>query len=160
MSDLRLPRVLIVDDSPVQREALAYLFAQSGRLEVLPPLQSGAEAIEYLESARRNNLPSPDVIVMDIVMPGIDGFETTRRIMASTPLPIVITSSGLDTNTAEKTFQALEAGAVTVMSKPPGVLHPDYARIRDEASRFVESMAKVPVVRRWASRLEIGRAHV
>lgn len=143
-------RVLIVDDSPVARESLAHVFSLSARIEVLQALKSGSEALGYVQAARAAGRELPDVVVMDIVMPGMDGFETTRAIMASTPLPIIITSAGLDTDTAEKTFRALEAGAVNVMRKPPGPLHPEYRKVADELCRFVESMARVPVIRRWA----------
>ncbi len=110
---------------------------------------SGEEALVFLANLKKSGRPLPNVIVMDIVMPGMDGFETTRRVMETTPVPIVIASSGLDVDTAEKTFQALSAGAVAVVQKVLGVMHPEYGKKSAELRQLVESMASIPVIRRW-----------
>lgn len=142
--------VLIVDDSAVARESIAHVLSRPGRMEVVGSVGSGEEALSFLSLLKSSNKPLPNVIVMDIVMPGLDGFETTRRIMETTPLPIVIASSGLDIDTAEKTFLALNAGAVAVVQKVLGVMHPDYPRKIVELRQLVEAMATIPVIRRWA----------
>ena len=55
----------------------------------------------------------------------------------------------LDKNTAEKTFLAMNAGAVAVVQKPPSPIHPEYQKKRIELIRLVTTMSSVPVIRRW-----------
>ncbi len=141
--------VLIVDDSAVARQSIAHILSHSTRLEIVGTVGSGEEALGFLAGLKKSGKPLPNVIIIDIVMPGMDGFETTRRVMETTPLPIIIASSGLDIDTAEKTFQALNAGAVAVVQKVLGVMHPEYQKKSAELRRLVESMASVPVIRRW-----------
>ena len=141
--------VLIVDDSAVARQSMAQILAGSRKLEVIGSAGSGNEALSFLSRRKSAGKPLPDVIVLDIVMPGMDGFETTQRIMESTPLPIVIVSSGMNTESMEKNFQALRAGAVAFVQKVPGIMHPEYVKKCAELRQLVESMAKVPVIRRW-----------
>jgi NarL family two-component system response regulator LiaR len=102
-------RVMIVDDHAVVREGLKnYLGALSG-FEVVGEASSGAEA---LETARKTG---PQVILMDLVMPGMDGIEATRRLRESVPdaRVIVLTSFADD----DKLFPALRAGAVAYLLK-------------------------------------------
>jgi len=82
-------RVLIVDDLPWVREGLATVLKLAARsvtprLEVVGEAQNGLEAIGQLRALQ------PDVILMDLEMPGMDGYETTRRIKAEKPAPRVI----------------------------------------------------------------------
>ena len=103
---------------------------------------NGEEALKIVERKK------PDIITMDIIMPVMDGFEATRRIMETCPVPIVIVSASWDPKEVEKTFKAIEAGAVTVLEKPVGIGHPDYD---DEAKELVETvklMSEVKVVKR------------
>lgn len=140
-------RVLIVEDSYVSRELLKYIFTKDGGIEVIGMVGRGEDAIQFLESMKPDK---PDVITMDIEMPGLDGFTTTRRIMETRPVPIVIISVGFQYPSAEKTFKAMQAGAVAAVGKPPAPTHPDFAAKIREITSLIKSMAKVPVVRRYA----------
>ena len=79
--------VLVVEDSPVAQQLLVHILNSDPRLHVLGTANDGVEALQCLE---RNQ---PDVIVMDIHMSGMDGFETTRKIMETQPVPIVVCSA-------------------------------------------------------------------
>jgi len=141
-------RVLIVEDSYVSRELLKYIFIKDGGIEVIGMVGRGEDAIALLESMKPDK---PDVITMDIEMPGLDGYTTTRRIMETRPVPIVIISVGFQYPSAEKTFKAMQAGAVAAVGKPPAPTHPEFPAKTRELIGLVKAMAKVPVVRRYAN---------
>jgi two-component system chemotaxis response regulator CheB len=141
---MRRIRVLIVEDSLVERAFLTDLFATDPEIEVVGAVNGGAAALAFLEQQR------PDVITMDIMMPDMDGYETTRRIMETTPVPIVMVSAGGNSEEVDATFRAMEAGAVAEMHKPPGVGNPNYEDAAQQLVQTVKAMAEVKVVRRWA----------
>jgi two-component system chemotaxis response regulator CheB len=136
-------KVLIVDDSLVARAHLFHLLSQDPEIEIAGQARSGEEALQFVGRNR------PDVITMDLVMPGIDGIETTRRIMETVPIPIVIVTANYIKGDVDKTFQAMAVGAVAIIEKPRGMGHPDAARMARETISTVKAMAGVPVVRRW-----------
>jgi two-component system, chemotaxis family, protein-glutamate methylesterase/glutaminase len=93
----------------------------------------------------------PDVIVMDIEMPQMDGYEATRRIMERVPTPIVMVSAHSGELEA-KAFEALRAGALVLLNKPVGPDRPDSAASALRLLAAVKLMAEVKVVRRWPRR--------
>lgn len=139
-------RVLVADDSATVREYLAFLLGEDPVLEVVGTARDGLEALEQAERLR------PDIIVMDVHMPRMNGFEATRQIMERVPTPIVMVSASTSREEVAMTFEALKAGALTVVDKPGGPDHPKHA---ESARRLVETvrlMAEVKVVRRWPRR--------
>lgn len=135
-------RVLVVEDSMTARELLVHILSRDPELSVIASVSSGEEALELLSRDR------PDVVTMDIGLPGIDGIEATRRIMESAPVPVVIVSASLEPGEVSTAFRALEAGALMVMEKPVSILSPDYERVARELVQRVKAMAEVKVVRR------------
>ncbi|MDA8426844.1 MAG: chemotaxis-specific protein-glutamate methyltransferase CheB [Treponema sp.] len=101
-------KVLVVDDSILMRNILKEMFRDSG-VAVLGEGSDGRAAVELNRALR------PDLIVMDINMPGMNGLEATRAIMGECPTAIVIFSNEID---AKISFQAIQAGAVEVAAKP------------------------------------------
>ena len=105
-------RVLVVEDSLVVRILLTHIIARDPRLELAGAVESGEAALAAIETVR------PDVISMDIRLPGIDGLETTRRIMASRPTPIVVIADSVEDSSLKISMNALRAGALSVVEKP------------------------------------------
>lgn len=136
-------KVLVVDDSGISRDLLSRILTSNPGIEIIGHARSGEEAVAMLRSLK------PDVVTMDIHMPGIDGFETTRRIMETQPLPIVIVSASFDTKDVAQMFRAMEAGAVAAVEKPPGPADPEYEARGQKVIDAVKAMSEVRVIRRW-----------
>ena len=137
-------KVLVVDDSAVLREFLVYLLESDPALQVVGTASNGEEAIQAVIEKQ------PDIITMDINMPKLNGFEATRRIMETAPRPRVIVTGSWNPREVATSFQAIEAGALAVVPRPPGIGHPDHAAGVRELIETVKLMAEVKVVRRWA----------
>ena len=135
-------QVLIAEDSTVARDLLTHIFNSQPDMEVIGAARNGADAIEAVKHLR------PDIIVMDVNMPVLDGFEATRRIMETDPLPIVIVSASLDPQEITTIFRAVEAGALAFLEKPVGAGHPRYADLTQSLVQTVRLMSEVKVVRR------------
>jgi len=138
-------KVLIVEDSVVVQEFLRHIFASDPEIRVVGVANNGEEALELVSQTR------PDVITMDIYMPKMDGFETTRRIMETTPTPIVIVSALSKVKDAAYTFKLLEAGALTVVLRPPAFDSAGNKAAVAELIQTVKLMSEVKVVRRTVS---------
>lgn len=136
-------RVLIVEDSRVVAEFLTHVLNADRRIQVVGLAADGEEAVE---AARRTR---PDVITMDIHMPKVNGFEATRKIMETFPVPIVIVSGSVNVNEVAVTFRAIEAGAVAVVRRPDVADHADGGTAVKELVDTVKLMSEVKVVRRW-----------
>ncbi|MFH0730318.1 MAG: chemotaxis-specific protein-glutamate methyltransferase CheB [Pseudomonadota bacterium] len=137
-------RVLVVEDSAAARELLIHILNSDPGIQVIDAVHNGEEALKAV--ARHK----PDLVTMDIHMPGMDGFETTRTLMETNPLPIVIVTASFDMRDLEISFQAIEAGALAVLQNPHGVGHPDYEKNARDLITKVKLMSEIKVVRRWA----------
>lgn len=137
-------RVLVVDDSRVAREYLTHILEADPRIKVLDAVGSGEAAIAFVTATR------PDIVLMDLHLPGIDGFEATRRIMAEVPVPIIVCTAGTSFDEVQTAMEALKAGALAALRKPVGPMHPDADADAAALVSMLRVMAKVPVVRRWA----------
>ena len=137
MTDIR---VLIAEDSPTVRWHLKTLLEEAG-LRVVGMAQDGEQVVSLVQDLK------PDVISMDIRRPRVDGLEATRRIMARYPTPVVIVSGMLDTE-IDLSLQALEAGALAVVSKPPDRQNPEFAEKRQQLATMLRAMAGVRVIAR------------
>jgi len=104
-------KVLIVDDSLTIRKKIAEILAGDPELAIVGEAADGKVAIDLLK------VVSPDLIIMDLVMPVMDGQEATEIIMASHPLPILIHSSSVNRGEDYKTMDALSAGALDFLEK-------------------------------------------
>lgn len=139
-------KVLIVDDSPVVRDLLKHILTSENEMVVMGEARDGQEAVDFVAKNK------PDVITMDINMPRLNGFDATRQIMEKYPVPIVIVTASWDPSDLNKTWQAMEAGAVAALEKPRYSTQDDY---RDNAKNIVDTvrlMSQVKVVRRWSAK--------
>lgn len=137
-------RVLVVDDSQVERELLSYLLNADPQLQVAGTAADGEQAVSAAQRLR------PDVILMDIHLPRLNGFAATRRIMETCPTRIVMVTAAAAAAEVAATFDTLGAGALTVLAKPRGPGHAEHRAMADELVRTVKLMAEMPVVRRWS----------
>ncbi len=136
-------RVLIAEDETIIRLDLAQMLEGAG-FEVCAQARDGLEAIELARSEQ------PDVAVLDVKMPRLDGIEAARRILAERPIPIVmLTAYGQD----ELVSRAVEAGVFGYLVKPfreadllPAITtararHAELAAVRDEADSLADALA-------------------
>jgi two-component system LytT family response regulator len=99
---------LIVDDEPDARSRLIRLLGRHSEIEVAAQANDGLEAVEKIEAVR------PDLLFLDIEMPGLNGFEVLRSIPAATPMPLVIFITGYD----QHALAAFQNNALAYLLKP------------------------------------------
>jgi two-component system chemotaxis response regulator CheB len=134
-------RVLIADDAPTLRHALRVLLEEDPEVEVVGEAADGDEAV-----ARAREL-APDVITMDVVMPGLDGLRATEEIMAVAPTRIIVVSQ-LASREQSLAFRALAAGALEILPKPQVQGADDLRRWGLAVREAVRLMREVPVITR------------
>ena len=107
-------RVLVVDDSWYVITAVSNRLNADPDIEVVGSARNGIEAIEKVKSLK------PDVVTLDVIMPGMDGIAALQKIMVECPTPVVMLSA-LTGENAETTIKALELGAVDFFLKPSAI---------------------------------------
>jgi two-component system chemotaxis response regulator CheB len=132
-------KVMVVEGSDDLRLRLIEWLQADPQIRVVQQAGTARQAIEYLQRER------PDVVLMDNHMPDLDGFEATRSIMETHPLPIVLYAEAA--TVGEAVFRALEAGAVACIEKPLAGNGDAAVQMR----QMVKLMSEVRVVRRWQS---------
>jgi two-component system chemotaxis response regulator CheB len=142
MTDRKIT-VLVAEDSKVTQMLLVHILESDPQIRVIGAVSDGQAALEFVKKTK------PDVVLMDIHMPRMDGFEATRRIMETHPVPIIICSATTDPKEVATTFRSMEAGAVACLQKPIGREHADSQQIATNLLQTVKLMSEVKVVRRW-----------
>jgi two-component system chemotaxis response regulator CheB len=101
---------LVVDDSAFMRKSLTTMLEEGKQIQVVGVARNGEEAVQQVQQLK------PDVVTMDVEMPGMTGLQALQQIMAKHPVPIIMVSS-ITVEGAQETLQALEWGAVDFVPK-------------------------------------------
>jgi two-component system, chemotaxis family, protein-glutamate methylesterase/glutaminase len=149
---MRALRVLVVDDSAVNRRTLADLLSHMAGVTVVGVAQDGDEALRCAASL------APDLITLDLEMPRMDGFTFLRLLMASRPTPVLVVSSH---SAKENVFRALELGAIDFIAKPETFITTQNQEVREQLDRMVAMVRQLspagPQLRRSAAPRETPR---
>ena len=140
-------KVMVVDDSAVVRQVVAGLLGAAPGIQVVAAVADPLLAIERLKQQW------PDVIVLDVEMPRMDGITFLRKIMSERPTPVVICST-LTEKGAKTTMEALAAGAVAIVTKPKLGLKQFLTESGDELVATVRAAARANVRRLGPSRTD------
>lgn len=130
--------ILIVDDHAIVREGLRTLLAEETDILVLGEATNGYQALEMIPTL------SPQVVLMDVVMPGLDGIQTTQKICASYPTckVLILTTFAED----RRVHDAIQAGAIGYLLKDilkPDLLRAIHAAVRGEPSLHPEAQRRL-----------------
>jgi two-component system, chemotaxis family, protein-glutamate methylesterase/glutaminase len=131
-------RVLLVDDSPSVRAVLRRFFSRTRDIRVVGEAGDGAQAVQAVIELQ------PHVVVMDLQMPVLDGYEATERIMAVRPTPIVVLTSRANRNQMQTAFEAMRRGALEVLPKPEDT--PSWQQLADSLPETVRTVAAARAV--------------
>lgn len=129
-------RVLVADDSFFMRKLISNILNSEPDIEVIDTARNGEEALQKLKVSK------PDVVTLDLMMPGIGGLETLNQIMNSHPIPVVMLSAHTEKGT-KTTLECLNAGSVGFVSKPSGEISVDIEKIKDEIISEIKKASRV-----------------
>jgi len=135
-------KVLLVEDSRTVAAYLTAVLREAPDFDLLPPARDGREGVR---AALRYK---PDVILMDLQLPEMDGIDAIRQILSSQATPIVVLSAFIDSPQGDRTFEAFSAGAVDVLPKPRGQGETEHDLFKRRLFRTLRTMAQACVVRR------------
>lgn len=136
---MRPIRVLIAEDSALFAQVLAAVIDDEPDMIVIGVAENGLRAVQMTEELE------PDIVLMDIRMPELDGLTATETIMADKPTPILVVTADPYIGGVDMSFRALSAGALDLMAKPSQLPWPDSER--QTFLRKVRLLAQIPVVR-------------
>ena len=102
-------RVLVAEDSATARSLIVAMLEADPSIRVVGTASTGIEAVELTERL------APDLVTMDVEMPGLDGLQATEQIMMRRPTPIVVISAQANERAVDLSLEATRAGALTVL---------------------------------------------
>lgn len=131
-------QVLIVETSHSVARILTQIIHSDSKLKVMGCLSRGKEVIPFIKFHK------PDVIVIDITLSDMDGFETTRQIMETQPIPIIIVSASFDSKDINKSFKAIQVGALEIIERPS---NPSSSTFKILADALIQSIKNAAIIR-------------
>lgn len=134
--------VLLADDSATARAMMRSILESEGDIRVVGEAKNGIEAVEMTRQLE------PDIVLMDVHMPLMDGIDATKEIMARAPTPILIVSA-VSQRDVDLSLSATQAGALLALPKPDSPTSPRFEEQRAELLSMVRALSQVKVVRRW-----------
>lgn len=140
-------RVLIAEDSTIFTDVLVDILSSEPGVTIVAMADNGVDAVALCQKHR------PDIVLMDIHMPRLDGLSATEEIMASCPTPILVITSDPHRGGVDLSFRALSAGALDLIAKPDRLPFPDTERER--LLRKIRLLSQIPVVRHVRGRRTI-----
>jgi two-component system chemotaxis response regulator CheB len=130
--------VLVVDDSAFMRRVVSELVGECAGFRVVGAARDGEEALRLVHELR------PDVVTLDVAMPGLDGLQVLGYVMSETPRPVIVLSGSGQDGLA---LRALELGAVDFVPKPSGPISLDVAAVRERLHDALHAAAAADVSR-------------
>ena len=118
-SEENIIKVIVIDDSAFMRKSLTLMLESDPEIKIIATARDGNEGIEKIRKLK------PDIVTLDIDMPGMDGLTALKIIMEQMPVPVLMVSS-LTTEGAQATMQAFDLGAVDFISKDLSVRLDEY----------------------------------
>jgi two-component system chemotaxis response regulator CheB len=131
-------RVLIVDDSAYSRQTIRKMLETDQGIEVVGISSDGVDAMTKTLKFK------PDLITLDLEMPGMDGFSFLRWLMKKKPIPVIIVSSYSDSKTV---FKALELGAADFVTKPPKITSIEFQNMEKDLLMKVKGIKDLRIDR-------------
>jgi len=134
-------KVLLADDSALTRAVLKDIFQATADIQVVGEAENGKVAVAMTE------LLKPDLVILDILMPVMDGLAAIEEIMAHNPTPILVLSATVEDREVDLAFTAIKKGALDVMEKPAGVEDNQASQFAERISERVRLLARIKVIR-------------
>jgi two-component system chemotaxis response regulator CheB len=138
----KMIRVLVVEDSPTSRQLLVNYLDKEADIEVIGMAEDGLEATLKVAQLR------PDIIVMDVNMPKMNGFQATKEIMEENPTPILLVSSEWNLEDMKAALKSMGIGALAALEKPRGIGDPNFRANFEDLLLHVRLLSQVKVIRR------------
>ncbi|MFT3924645.1 MAG: chemotaxis protein CheB [Myxococcales bacterium] len=135
-------RVLVAEDSELFAETIVEILESDRSFEVCGVARDGREAVRMAETAR------PDVILLDVRMPAMDGLQAIEAIMSRRPTPILVMTADPAGKTGELSFEALRRGALDLVPKPTSWAGTPAEQ--EDLRQRLHALSRIPVVRRRA----------
>lgn len=133
-------RILLADDSLLVRTVLRDLLSRDPDINIVAEVADGRSAVDETLRLR------PDLVVMDILMPVMDGLEAVVEIMARCPTPILVLSGNVDSLDSRSAFNAIRYGALDVMEKPQGAITAANSALAADLIGRIKALARVRVM--------------
>lgn len=135
-------KVLIVDDSKVSRDLMQHVLGNHPFIQVIGTASDGIEALDFISKT------PPDLVFTDIVMPRMNGFELTQKIMQNHPIPVIVVSGVYNKEEIANGFKAIDAGAISILEKPKGIDDQQFfetAKFIFDAFNFISKVRSVKI---------------